>query len=484
MYPLCELFFLGISDTGFGPLIPPTGPAASRAAKTRAASPPPPAPPVPVSDEDFPALAPAPAPVLASATPATPHKTPAKKEKEKDTYKEKEMEKEKPLPFPAQQKKAAKKAAAAAVSPAPAAVPTPAAEDVPVKASSSSFLEPEAASRRQGPLMMRILSKDSSASGSSSALPTPKADSVVHFSDTASAGSSESRSVSPPPGLGSCAGKKPPLSMGPALADVPLVVTKTKSAIKKEKAEVRKREIEAAELLRTSQQEPMVAPIIGRAKKTKKAGKKATASSTPTTASTPEPSISTAVTNTEPPASAATPIAEYQEQVVEDKDKSTPVTSPLPSTQELPPLQPTTASQQEFKTPAQLLSTLDMDFSFYEMFKSPLTSLKWESYLTADEVSRIRSSIPEKVEINTFVSPGGAVLRGLTPAQEQRYVELEKRNRFVVPVFPEEAETVDLESADVKELERMLLANRKESEAFEKRVEKLVRRNRKILGLA
>jgi hypothetical protein len=290
-----------------------------------------------------------------------------------------------------------------------------------------------AGTKRQGPLMMRILSKDSSAS--SSALPTPsvttKADSVLQFSDTASIGTTESRPVSPPPPAApepAQKKKKEQPLMGPALADVPLVVTKTKSAIKKEKQDQRKKEIEAAELAAARIAE-VQAPIQGRAKKAKKSGKKASTSSSAPAAHQQQPENSN---NNEDTASSR------PESLIEEQQQ-----------QQQPP---------EPKTPAQLIAELGIDFREFEMLKPNVVGLKWEHHISAEDVAKIRASLPPpgsspespqfhvlpgsdpssvhlslrgggSFETRMLVTPAGSVLRGLTPQQEKRYLEMEERRR-------------------------------------------------------
>jgi CCR4-NOT transcription complex subunit 4 len=373
-------------------------------------------------------LAPAPAPAVAAAPPppkAAPIKPVATSKKEKKkavaaaSAKKDEVvaEEKKSDPEPVEKQKT--------VDTAPAA----------------SKVKEESSSKRQGPLMMRILSKDSSAS--SSALPTPtataKAESVLQFSDTASIGTSESRPVSPPPASETAQKKKKeqPL-MGPALADVPLVVTKTKSAIKKEKQDQRKKEIEAAELAAARLAE-VQAPIQGRAKKAKKSGKKPSSS----TSSAP-----------------ATQQQQQQQQQPENNNNTNEDTASSRPESLIDEQQQQQQQQQppEPKTAAQLIAELGLDLRDYEMLKPNVVGLKWEHHISAEDVAKIRASLPPpgsspespqfhvlpgsdpssvhlslrgggSFETRMLVTPAGSVLRGLTPQQEKRYLEMEERRR-------------------------------------------------------
>jgi len=323
------------------------------------------------------------------------------------------------------------------------------------KPPASSSEPSEVSTKRQGPLMMRIVSKDSLRS-----IPST-------VSDTA-----ESRPATP-------LINKP--ITGPALADMPLVVNKTKSALKKERlAAVREKERLEAEALAAARANDVQAPVVGRMKKKKEAKSSIRKPSEKATLGDAEDTAS------ERPTSDTVSVADTTE-------------AALPHTSR--PMEP------QHKTPNQLISELllsDPSLRDYEMFKPHLPGLKWESIIPAEDLQLLRSTAANSpdaslplplLESHILVTPAGNVLRGLSPMQEEHYLRVEKeqkpKNGWItkecmdsllknsIPGFSTEGEGL----LSIKELEAAVKEARKIAEGYEKKCEKLIKRNRKIVGL-
>lgn len=349
-----------------------------------------------------------------------------------------------------------------------------------------------------GPRMIRILSTQG---GLKSAIPQSA------VSETASISGMSSRPVSPPP--------PPPQQQTPQ--------KKSKSALKRERrekerkeAEEKERELEREEerekeRLRKMEEE-VHAPVVGRMKKKDK--KRADGS-------------------------IESPPSPYQ---IEEKDESvqTPITEKGDaiagsiSTNVAPEPAQTSADTTTAtnKTTAQLLQGMsDINFATLEMFK-PIVGLKWELHITADDLAQIKihdsitgakhersgqqlqqSGMTEislrgggTVATHQLITPGGSVLTGLTQEQEMRFMELEENrkrekgwqrypatqkdwNALGELLAKNTAPPEGKEDGKVKgrvtldELERRVTAARKETEGSEKKLEKLLKRNKRLVGL-
>jgi len=331
----------------------------------------------------------------------------------------------------------------------PASTPAPAPAPAPVPEPS------ESSTKRQGSLMMRILSKDS-----------------LHSIPSTVSDTTESR---PPTPLTS----KP--ITGPALADMPLVVTKTKSALKKERlAALKEMERLEAEALAAARANDVQAPVVGRMKKKKEAKP-----STRKSSDKPAPG-DTEDTASEHPASDTVSLVD-----------TTDLPLALPRHVEPP-----------YKTPNQLISELLLStpsLRQYEMFKPHLPGLKWESIIPPEDLLLLRSTAANSpntvlplplLEARILVTPAGSVLRGLSAQQEERYLQLEKEQRPKEGWITREGvdalwkwsmpdlSTEGREERTVTELEAAARESRKVAEGYEKKCEKLIKRNRKIVGLA
>ncbi|RPA96621.1 hypothetical protein L873DRAFT_1693773 [Choiromyces venosus 120613-1] len=388
---------------------------------------------------------------------------------------------------------------------------------------------------KQGPRMIRILS--SSSNMTSPAIKTPIGGGIgIGESDTASNGGS-SRPVSPPPNYQQASKK-----------------LKTKSAMKKERIAAARKEAEEKERERERLERGTVtqAPVVGRMKKKgrkkgttagagdsvaggdyadeeKEEEKEAEASNTavseavvtPVTVSLPSPvKESNTVTNIPSPTKARTP---------------TPVPTPAPTSAAIPAHTPSSTpnaptapaveqeeNQQSSKTAAQLLAELQattgIKFSELDMFK-PLTTLKWEHYITSEEIQLIKAAVAENntsqpiltvepgcnpyqypirggglVNISLATTPTGFQMMGLSAAQQERYTRLEERQTRAKAWQKWTVESLDFDECDkevgnggdasVEELEKTVYASRKEAEGIEKKLEKLLKRNKKLVGLS
>jgi len=384
---------------------------------------------------------------------------------------------------------------------------------------------------KQGPRMIRILS--SSSSIHSPAIKTPLGGGIgIGESDTASNGGS-SRPVSPPPNSQQSSKKG-----------------KTKSALKKERIAAARKEAEEKERERERLERGSVtqAPVVGRMKKKgrkkdttigggdsvaggdyadeeKEEEKEAETPSiaapqavAPVTVSLPSPvKESTTTTSIPSPTKARTP---------------TPVPTPTPTPAAAPasitsstPGAPTTLAveqdekQQSTKTTAQLLAEFreaaEIKFSELDMFK-PLTTLKWEHYVTSEEVQLIKAAIVENnnsqpiltvepdchpyqypirgggvVNISLVTTPTGFQMTGLNAEQQERYLRLEERHgrgkawqKWTVEALDFDECDKEVGGASVAELEKIVYASRKEAEGIEKKLEKLLKRNKKLVGLS
>ena len=347
--------------------------------------------------------------------------------------------------------------------------------------------QPQAMSKKQSLRMMRILSKDSvtSVAPLSSDTPgkslTPSTESLLHFSDTASilSGTTESRPVSPPPALPSrqepatasipAVKKKSGVAIvGPESADQPLVVSKSKSALKKERiAAQREKERKEADEAAAAKARDVQAPISAR--KTKKKERKAAANKRgddgshstkdqdDTGSERPEDSASITGSNRDDDRRSA---GTLEEMLGGDENQQQ-------HQQRRRQQQQQQAQQHQHKpaanaTPAQLVAEItaeeSIDWRESEMFK-PLNGLKGGEYhISAEDIAKIRASfgvpasslastnpsaqlkasgVPHAIHLSlrgggSFETPilitqQGTVLRGLTPQQELRYVEMENR---------------------------------------------------------
>ena len=434
-----------------------------------------------VSDEDFPALAPISAPKAASKLP-TPVGTKKKaktkvgpepsseveatesiEEKETEEEEEEEEEEEKSPPEIVWGKQ---KPSLPQMDTSESIIQTP------VESSA-----PTTASKKQGLRMMRILSKDSAASSSvaSPTLNTPvksvisATESLLQFSDTASVctGTTESRPVTPAPQAEPSSVVKKKFGMpiiGPESADMPLVVVKSKSALKKERIAAQKeKERREAEEAAAAKARDVHAPISARM--TKKKEKKAAANkkggdNNNNNNGSFKDHDDTASERPEDTAS----ITSRNDSNKDDDRKSAGALEEFSEREENQQQKPSINY-----TPAQLVAEIGaeecIDWKECEMFK-PLSGLKGGEYhISAEDVAKIRASLPQasaspasttteatpkqpsiqltpgsspssvhlslrgggSFETRMLVTPQGSVLRGLTPQQEKRYIEIEQR---------------------------------------------------------
>lgn len=490
---------------------------------------------------------------------------------------------------------------------------------VPVSATSST---PQL--QKHAPQMIRVLSKGSDiSSGSVKTQATSGKPSALAFEsateDTASQASS--RPVSPPHRV-----------IGSSLLDMPAVKVKSKSAIKKErraadKARAETESTEAASVLGENH-----APIPARMKKKERKAKwggdapslhdGATDSGRQTPVPSPVPEDIDPFVKEGPGSSSHTesrdPILYQQPQ-----QQRQPKLSQLKQSEQAQPTENQYSSTENLTTAQIIQQIKDIDFTKLDMLKLPISGLRTE-HLTPEELHKLRSAqlaveppsnTPDEavvrleksgieagsvhlslrgggtIETRMLVTPQGAVLRGLSEEQENRFLEMEARRALgnlaerwcgsgnyhthepslkaavtahtvaaglaaagsvarsmhlgadeasrlstkealdylwhtVIPALPgygseqleglaqsianggcrvsvglgeepkigEQCVTVDfqvegaspgngLAKKDVTELERLVVISRKETETLEKKVEKLVKRNRKIVGL-
>lgn len=326
-------------------------------------------------------------------------------------------------------------------------------------------------------------------------------------SETASVSGMSSRPVSPPP--------LPPQQQTSQ--------KKSKSALKRERrekerkeAEEKERELEREkesekERLRKTKEE-VHAPVVGRMKKKdkKRADGSIESPSSPYPTEEKDESIQTSATEKC------------------DAPTSSTTTNVAPEPVQTPTKTATTMN----KTTAQLLQEMsDVNFATLEMFK-PIVGLKWELHITADDLAQIKihdrttaaklekseqqlqqSGMTEislrgggTVATHQLITPGGSVLVGLTQEQEARFVKLEENRKRekgwerypatqkdwnALGGLPSKnaAPSENKEDGKVKgrvtldELERRVMAARKETEGNEKKLEKLLKRNKKLVGL-
>lgn len=352
-----------------------------------------------------------------------------------------------------------------------------------------------------GPRMIRILSTQG---GLKSA--------ILHsaVSETTSLSGMSSRPVTPPP-------PPPPQQQTPQ--------KRSKSALKREKREKERKDAEEKEreLQREKErekerlrkmEEEVHAPVVGRMKK-KKDKKRADGSIE--SPSSPYPTE-------EKDESVQTPTTEKGDAIARS------ITTNMASA---PAQTPTDTTITTNKTAAQLLQEMsDMNFATLEMFK-PIVGLKWELHITADDLAQIKvhgsttAAKPEKsgqqlqqsgmTEINLrgggtvathqLITPGGSVLMGLTQEQEMRFVKLEENRKRengwarypatqkdwnalseLPPKLAAPPEGIEDEKVKgrvtLDELEKRVMAARKETEGNEKKLEKLLKRNKRLVGLA
>lgn len=179
----------------------------------------------------------------------------------------------------------------------------------------------------------------------------------------------------------------------------------------------------------------------------------------------------------------------------------------------------TEADENLGKTAAQLLAELqesgEINFSTIDMFK-PITNLRWEHYVSAEDMLSLRTCATDAVldvdlardptkpiaarpEILRaaealglpFSTPGKRTgLKGLSTEQQERLAILEARIAGSKPAekfigAPLDSLELDRDiKGTLEELEKQLFSARKETELIEKKLEKLVKRNKKLAGLA
>lgn len=277
---------------------------------------------------------------------------------------------------------------------------------------------------------------------------------------------------------------------------------KSKSALKRERrkdAEEKERELQQERL---KEVEEVHAPITGRMKKKDK--KRADGS----IESLPSPHLSEKI---DPP----------QISVPEKRDmpiNSISGVAASPTQTEKPPT--------SNKTVAQLLQEINgIHFAALEMFK-PIVGIRYELHITADELAQIKVrddtiTKPEPqgqqlqhsgttginlrgggtITMHQLVTPGGNVLTGLTQQQEENFLKLEESRkrekaweRYPTTMkewkwIPKNTSLLEENREDegkvnLEELKEKVIAARKETEAFEKKLEKLLKRNKKLVGLA
>jgi len=384
---------------------------------------------------------------------------------------------------------------------------------------------------KQGPRMIRILSSNSSTH--SPAIKTPLGGGIgIGESDTASNGGS-SRPVSPPPNSQQSSKKG-----------------KTKSAMKKERIATAKKEAEEKERERERLERESVtqAPVVGRMKK--KERKKDTAIGGGDSVvggdyadEEKEEEKDAEVLNTAPPQAVA-PVTVSPPSPVKESTTSTsipsptkartptPVPTPTPTLATVPapttssaPGPPTTPTveqdekQQPTKSTAQLLAEFreaaEIKFAELDMFK-PLTTLKWEHYVTSEEIQLIKAAVAESnnsqpiltvdadchsyhypirgggvVNISLHATHTGFQMTGLNAEQQERYLRLEERHgrgkvwqKWTVEALDFDECDKEVAGASVAELEKIVYASRKEAEGIEKKLEKLLKRNKKLVGLS
>lgn len=342
--------------------------------------------------------------------------------------------------------------------------------------------------------MIRILSTQG---GLKSAIPQSA------VSETASVSGMSSRPVSPPPQ------QQTPQK-------------KSKSALKRERrekerkeAEEKERELEREkerekERLRKMEEE-VHAPVVGRMKKKDKKRADGSIESPPS----PHP-------------------AEDKDESVQTAEKSDAIasfitTNVAPESAQMPTETATTTT----KTTAQLLQEMSgINFATLEMFK-PIVGLKWELHITTDDLAQIKiyddtTSVKHErlgrqlqqsgmteislrgggtVATHQLITPGGSVLTGLTQEQEMRFMELEENRKREkswerYPAAQKDWNALSelplknssslegkvdekvMGKVTLDELERRVVAARKETEGNEKKLEKLLKRNKRLVGLA
>lgn len=351
-----------------------------------------------------------------------------------------------------------------------------------------------------GPRMIRILSTQGGLKGT---IPESA------ISETASVSGMSSRPVSPPP--------PPP----PQQQQQQNPQKKSKSALKRERREKERKEAEEKEreLQREKEkekerlrkmEEEVHAPVVGRMKKKDK--KRADGSIESPLSPYPaeekdEPVQASTTEKHDAPASSATAV---------------PGSAPAPA-------EATTITS---KTVAQIIHEIsDINFAALEMFK-PIIGLKWELHITAEDLAQIKihdgnttarlersaqqlqqSGMTEislrgggTITTHQLITPGGSVLTGLTKEQEARFVKLEENrkrekgwerypaiqkdwNALGELLLKNAAPLEDKEDGKAKgrvtldDLERRVMAARKETEGNEKKLEKLLKRNKKLVGL-
>lgn len=344
------------------------------------------------------------------------------------------------------------------------------------------------------PRMIRILSTQGGLKG---------AVSQGAISETISVSGMSSRPVSPPP-------------------QQQAQMKKSKSALKRERREKERREVEEKECelqcekdmekerLRKMEEE-VHAPVVGRMKKK---GKKHTDGGIESPAS-PYPTEGKGESVQTPTTEKGNKTASITFNVAPELAKTSIGTT-------------TTAN----KTTTQLLQEMsDINFATLEMFK-PIVGLKWELHITADDLAQIKvhgSTTVAKLEksgqqlqqsgmteislcgggtvaTHQLITPGGSVLMGLTQEQEMRFMKLEENrkrekgwgrypatqkdwnvlsellSKNVVP--PEGKEDGRVKGKiTLDDLEKRVMAARKETEGNEKKLEKLLKRNKRLVGL-
>lgn len=313
------------------------------------------------------------------------------------------------------------------------------------------------------------------------------ANSESAVSETASVSGMSSRPVSPP------------------LQSQQQPQKKSKSALKRERrreAEEKERELQQERLKKV---EEVHAPIIGRMKKKDK--KRA------------DGSIES------PPSPHTTQKLDVPQMPMSEK-RDTPTNSAVGTAAATPSQTESEKPPASNKTVAQLLQEInDIHFATLEMFK-PIVGLRYELHITADELAQIKirddaisKSEPQgqqlkhsgttginlrgggTITMHQLVTPGGNVLTGLTQQQEDHFLKLEESRkrekaweRYPTTMkewkwMPKNTLLAEMKGGGegkvtLEELKEKVIAARKETEAFEKKLEKLLKRNKKLVGLA
>ncbi|KAI9712500.1 MAG: hypothetical protein M1812_006916 [Candelaria pacifica] len=226
----------------------------------------------------------------------------------------------------------------------------------------------------------------------------------------------------------------------------------TKSQQKKQRQERAKMAEDNKKLqdpfIKPTVEEPVQAPIIGRKKKTKKPASSLGGGSTPAVSRPPSPSIieqGERDGSKEP--SQPEKNAKKEKTKTEEEKKATPTQSATASST------PTASPQKPVLTAASIIADLqndgEIDPNSYDFFKAVVglnhryditpaefPDLHRKPVLTDKDRENLAQGFPVhisssngKLSSRIMISPQGHFLHGITPEQEQRYLELEERNQ-------------------------------------------------------